>query len=58
MENVWLFFLNYKGYFLYNPVYLIGKLGRIKVINDISLPLLDSRTADQILGYDEHGLPT
>lgn len=22
-----------------------------------SLPLLDSRTPDQILGYDEHGLP-
>jgi antitoxin VapB len=21
------------------------------------LPLLDSRTADEILGYDEHGLP-
>lgn len=22
-----------------------------------SLPVLDSRTADEILGYDEHGLP-
>jgi antitoxin VapB len=22
-----------------------------------ALPLLDSRSADQILGYDEHGLP-
>jgi len=22
-----------------------------------SLPVLDARTADQILGYDEHGLP-
>jgi antitoxin VapB len=23
-----------------------------------SLPLLDKRTADQILGYDDRGLPT
>jgi len=22
-----------------------------------SLPVLDSRTADEIIGYDEHGLP-
>ena len=23
-----------------------------------ALPILDDRTADEILGYDEHGLPT
>ena len=23
-----------------------------------SLPVLDSRSADEIIGYDEHGLPT
>lgn len=33
---------------------------RLKRLQDqyAALPLLDGRSADEILGYDEHGLPT
>ena len=32
----------------------------MKAISDrcAALPILDNRTADEIIGYDEHGLPT
>lgn len=35
-------------------------LAKIKKITDriAALPTLDDRSADKILGYDEHGLPT
>jgi antitoxin VapB len=36
-----------------------GFLAKIKKITDriAALPTLDDRSADEILGYDEHGLP-
>ena len=36
------------------------KLERIRQISDhfMSLPVLDPRTPEEILGYDEHGAPT
>ena len=36
------------------------KLARIREIQEhfASLPVLDSRSADEILGYDENGLPS
>lgn len=36
-----------------------GKLARLNAISDhcSKLPLLDSRTADEILGYNDAGLP-
>jgi antitoxin VapB len=34
--------------------------GRLKAVSDTGrlLPRLDTRTDDEILGYDEHGLPS
>jgi antitoxin VapB len=36
-----------------------ARLRRMRAIADraVSLPILDDRSADEILGYDEHGLP-
>lgn len=36
---------------------LVDELNQI-AMQAASLPLLDDRSADEILGYDEHGLPT
>jgi len=36
--------------------YLVDELDEIAT-HCASLPLLDTREADEILGYDEHGLP-
>jgi hypothetical protein len=35
-------------------------VGRLKAVSDAGrlLPRLDDRTDDEILGYDEHGLPS
>lgn len=37
-----------------------GLEARLRRLQDqyAALPVLDARSADQILGYDEHGLPT
>jgi antitoxin VapB len=38
----------------------VGAAARLRRLADevAQLPVIDSRTADEIIGYDEHGLPT
>lgn len=42
------------------PEELAAVLGRVRAIQAevARLPVLDPRSADDLLGYDEHGLPT
>lgn len=40
-----------------NPAVVLAEIDRI-VAEVAQLPVLDGRTADEIIGYDENGLPT